>query len=125
MAMSLHFKRAKSFVAVVDGGTRKFLAQPGYVAQTVPGWVADTETFKRGVEDGSIVNLTPPALMPGYKAPKAEPAPEPSAEEVAMDAAEPDVEQTEMPKAPFGINTDKPVSAPKGVGAVRATAKKG
>ena len=66
--MSLHFKRAKSFTATVDGGTRKFLAQPGFVAQQVPFWVANTATFQQGIKDGSIVNLTPPALMPGLSA---------------------------------------------------------
>jgi len=137
MAMQLHFKRAKSFVAVVDGGTRKFLAQPAMIAQTVPNWVADTETFKLGVKDGSIVNLTPPHLMPGYKAP-------PAAEEKAEEDADPsgpddtgegggpktsgstateDVEQTEAPQAPFGIQDSNKIA--KGVGSVRASTRKG
>jgi hypothetical protein len=120
--MSLHFKRAKSFTATVDGGTRKFLAQPGFVAQQVPFWVADTATFQQGIKDGSIVNLTPPALMPGYEAPikkskKAEPEIDPEPE------PEPEPEQTEAPKAPFGGQPLTPAQPPATarIGQVRAT----
>jgi hypothetical protein len=129
--MSLHFKRAKSFTATVDGGARKFLAQPGFVAQQVPFWVADTATFQQGIKDGSIVNLTPPALMPGYEAPikkskKAEPEEEPVETAEAEEAPEP--EQTEAPKAPFGGQPLTPAQPPATarVGQVRATsARKG
>jgi len=121
--MSLHFKRAKSFTATVDGGTRKFLAQPGFVAQQVPFWVAGTATFQQGIKDGSIVNLTPPVLMPpGYKAPKKadyeqEPEPEPEPEPVQV-----------APKVPFGGQPLTPAQPPASarVGQVRATsARKG
>ena len=139
--MSLHFKRAKSFTATVDGGTRKFLAQPGFVAQQVPFWVADTATFRQGIKDGSIVNLTPPALMPGYKAPKkADHEPDLEADDdptgdkaygngsgdsEAEEASEP--EQV-APKVPFGGQPLTPAQPPASarVGQVRATsARKG
>jgi hypothetical protein len=126
--MSLHFKRAKSFTATVDGGTRKFLAQLGFVAQQVPFWVADTATFRQGIKDGSIVDLTPPALMPGYKAPKKadhEPEPEPEAE--ATTEEEPEPEQV-APKVPFGGQPLTPAQPPASarIGQVRATsARKG
>jgi hypothetical protein len=129
--MSLHFKRAKSFTATVDGGTRKFLAQPGFVAQQVPFWVADTPTFQQGIKDGSIVNLTPPALMPGYEAPKkskkAEPETEVTAEEVPEPEPEPKPEQV-APKVPFGGQPLTPAQPPATarIGQVRATsARKG
>ena len=126
--MSLHFKRAKSFTATVDGGTRKFLAQPGFVAQQVPFWVAGTATFQQGIKDGSIVNLTPPALMPGYKAPKKadhEPEPEPEAEATTEEATEP---VQVAPKVPFGGQPLTPAQPPATarIGQVRATsARKG
>ena len=124
--MSLHFKRAKSFTATVDGGTRKFLAQPGFVAQQVPFWVADTATFQQGIKDGSIVDLTPPALMPGYKAPKkADHEPEPEAE--ATTEEEPEPVQV-APKVPFGGQPLTPAQPPATarIGQVRATsARKG
>ena len=130
--MSLHFKRAKSFTATVDGGTRKFLAQPGFVAQQVPFWVADTATFRQGIKDGSIVNLTPPALMPGYKAPKKadhEPEPEPEAEATTEATTEEEPEPMQAaPKVPFGGQPLTPAQPPASarVGQVRATsARKG
>ena len=127
--MSLHFKRAKSFTATVDGGTRKFLAQPGFVAQQVPFWVANTATFQQGIKDGSIVNLTPPALMPGYEAPKKSKKAEPEEEpvETAEDEEAPEPEQV-APKAPFGGQPLTPAQPPATarVGQVRATsARKG
>lgn len=111
--MTLWFKRAKAFTAVVNNGTRKFLAQPSNMPQHgVPFWVADTQTFKHGIADESIVNLTPPHLMPGYAppAPESEPAkvPTPASEpsegttdHVEAEDEEP-AEQTAVPKAPFG-----------------------
>jgi hypothetical protein len=124
--MSLHFKRAKSFTATVDGGTRKFLAQPGFVAQQVPFWVADTATFQQGIKDGSIVNLTPPALMPGYealkKSKKAEPEEEPVETAEAPVEVAPEPEQV-APKAPFGGQPLTPAQPPATarIGQVRAT----
>ena len=133
--MSLHFKRAKSFTATVDGGTRKFLAQPGFVAQQVPFWVAGTATFQQGIKDGSIVNLTPPVLMPpGYKAPKKadhepEPEPEPEAEAITEATTEEATEPVQVaPKVPFGGQPLTPAQPPASarVGQVRATsARKG
>jgi hypothetical protein len=122
--MSLHFKRAKSFHATVDGGTRKFLAQPGFVAQQVPFWVADTTTFQQGIKDGSIVNLTPSALMPGYEAPKKSKKAEP--EEEPVETAEAPVEEAPeqvAPKAPFGGQPLTPAQPPATarIGQVRAT----
>ena len=122
--MALHFKRAKSFHATVDGGTRKFLAQPGFVAQQVPFWVADTTTFQQGIKDGSIVNLTPSALMPGYEAPKKSKKAEP--EEEPVETAEAPVEEAPeqvAPKAPFGGQPLTPAQPPATarIGQVRAT----
>lgn len=125
MPMTLYFKRAKAFVTPSenDRGTRKFLAQPGPHPQPVPFWVADTETFKQGLKDGSIINLTPPAQMPGYKAPlvaETDPLDEPS----TAPEVEDDVEQTEVPTAPFGAQPMTPVAPAPKVGSVTTSTRK-
>lgn len=133
MPMQLYFKSAKCFVQPSDNdrGTKKFLAQPANGPQAVPFWVAETPTFKRGIEDGSIVNLTPPHLMPGYVYPKpeeVEPEPEPEPE-TGVQAAEDDGlndqgEQANMPKQPFGGQPMTPVPPAAKVGNVSAGGKK-
>ncbi len=138
MPMSLYFKRAKTFVQSDDNGTKKYLAMPGPSPQPVPFWVANTPTFKHGIKDGSIINLTPPEQMPGYKPapvvvveePVEAEAEESKAEDDAEQTkaeeskAEDDAEQTEVPKAPFGAQPMTPVqSAPK-VGNVRASSRR-
>ena len=132
MPMTLWFKRAKSFVepSENDRGTKKFLAQPGPSPQPVPFWVANTPTFKMGIKDGSIVNLTPPEQMPGYKAPKpADPevddTPTNDEAEATIDSEpEADVEQTDVPQAPFGGQPMTPVTPAPKVGGVRASTRK-
>ncbi len=132
MPMTLYFKRAKSFVRPSDNdsGEKKFLGMPGPSPQPVPFWVADTPTFKQGIKDGSIVNLTPPEQMPGYK-PKSAPVVEEEVVEEAppvremteaelMDAAEATAEQAEAPQAPFGGQPMTPVSPAPKIGRVRA-----
>lgn len=132
MPMTLYFKRAKSFITQSenDKGTKKYLAQPGPTPQAnVPFWVAETETFKHGIKDGSIVNLTPPHLMPGYKV--EEPAKHkelkgaaPVSEEITKEPeAGPDVEQTELPKAEFGAQPMTPVQPAPKVGNIRRGGK--
>jgi hypothetical protein len=129
MPMNLVFTRSKSFVDSSEG-TKKFLAQanPG-AAIAVPFWVAMTDTFKYGIKDGSIVNLTPPHLMPGYKTPK--PAPETleemedeaeTSEPVLVEEAE--QTQTEAPKAPFGAQPMTPVPPAPRVGGITASTKR-
>jgi len=137
MPMTLYFKRAKNFVQSDDNGTKKFLAQPGPTPTPVPFWVADTPTFKQGIKDDSIVNLTPPDQMPGYKHPhhKAEEerpkeeAPKPverekTANELADEAEEAAAEQTELPKAQFGAQPMTPVQAGPKVGGITGNSKK-
>lgn len=123
MPMQLFFKRAKAFVNT-DEGTKKFLAQHGPYAQSVPFWVAETPTFIQGIKDGSIVNLTPPEQMPGYKYPKhAEPQPE---EEAVKPEPEEEQEQTaaDTPQAPFGGQPMTPVPPAPKVGGITGNAKK-
>lgn len=136
--LTLWFKRAKSFVAVVNNGTRKWLAQPSNTPQHgVPFWVADTTTFKQGILDESIVNLTPPHLMPGYvypataaEAPTPEKAPttstEPSDATTGHPAAEDEEyeEQKEVPKAPFGGQQMVPTNPAAKTGLQGAGSKK-
>lgn len=129
MPMTLYFKRAKCFVhQESDGGTKKFLAQPGPHPQPVPFWVADTPTFKQGVKDQSIVNLTPPEQMPGYKPAKAAVVEEVEGDEpevvVPIDpAAEAAAEQTALPTPAFGGQPMTPVPPLPKIGNVRANAK--
>lgn len=131
MPMTLYFKRAKSFVQSDDNGTKKFLAQPSPNPETrVPFWVANTETFKRGIADKSIVNLTPPEHMPGYKpAPVAVVADEESdnaadAQPADQFSSDDEDEQAEAPKAPFGGQPMTPVPPAPKVGGVRANTKR-
>lgn len=130
MAMTLYCKRAKCFVQSDEAGTKKFLLQAGPSPQPVPNWVADTPTFKQGVKDGSIVNLTPPHLMPGYKVPVVEPVAEAAKETeepvttVAADE-EAELEQKEVPQAPFGAQPMTPVTPAPRVGSVRAAGGRG
>ena len=58
----LYFTRAKLFQHEVDGAVRRFTAVPsaGRPVQA-PDWVRDTPTFKLGIKDGSITDLTPAA----------------------------------------------------------------
>lgn len=122
--MTLHFTRAKSFVDTTQG-TKKFLAQPANRPQSVPMWVAGTQTFKDGVNDGSISNLTPPHMMPGYVWPTqaeveaAAKVPEPVDE--AADEAEDDEEEDLplVPQAPFGAQPMTPVAPAPRIGNVR------
>ncbi len=124
MPMTLYFKRAKNFVQSDDNGTKKFLAQPGPSPQPVPFWVADTATFKQGIKDLSIVNLTPPEQMPGYKPAVAVLQPDSSsAEPVVVGAAEVDEPQQEVPQAPFGGQPMTPVAPAPKVGSVRAAGR--
>lgn len=128
--MTLVFKRSKCFVlpSTNDHGEKKFLAQAAPANPVpVPFWVAETETFKRGITDLSIVNLTPPHLMPGYK-------PEPVIEEEPIDEApkakdgdddeDDDAVQTEKPQAPFGGQPMTPVQPAVNVGKVTSGSRK-
>lgn len=120
--MTLYFKRAKSFVTTTnnDHGEKKYLGIPGPTpAGNVPFWVAETTTFKLGIQDGSIINLTPPEQMPGYK-----PAPVAVVEEAETVASDDAAEQTEVPKVPFGGQPMTPVSPAPKVGKVRAASQR-
>ena len=55
--MQLMLKRAKIFMLEKDGKNLRFsfgIGGPG----PAPAWVAETGTYKHGIEDGSIINLT-------------------------------------------------------------------
>lgn len=122
MALRIHCSRSKIFMApgsTADRhGARKFMIAAG---QTVaaPSWLRETATYKHGVKDGSVLDLTPPT------APEPEPEPEPTApaaetalaEELSPEEAEDRaLEEANAAKLPQAQR------APKGV--VRASAKK-
>lgn len=121
MPMTLVFKRAKCFVDQ-ESGTKKFLAQAGPASPIpVPFWVARTDTYKQGIKDESIVNLTPPHLMPGYKIPDVV-VPVTEDEEieqpkpVPVDVDDEETVQESKPTAPFGGQPMTPVQPGPKVG---------
>ncbi len=80
----LYFTRAKLFLHEVDGAVRRFAATPSAGRPTnAPDWVRETDTYKLGIKDGSITDLTPAA-----------PAPAPTAVEAA------NMQPPETPAAP-------------------------
>ena len=62
MALQLFVKRAKIFTLTVDGVEKRcqINPNPGAGAQVAPDWIADTLTFKLGIKDKSIIDMTPP-----------------------------------------------------------------
>lgn len=126
MPMTLYFKRAKNFVQSDENGTKKFLAQPSPNPEArVPFWVASTPTFLQGIKDGSIVNLTPPEQMPGYKPARVAVDEEPDDDVQAVDTSDDDAEQKDIPAAPFGGQPMTPVVPGPKVGSVRAAGRSG
>jgi hypothetical protein len=60
--MQLFFKRAKIFMLNQKGVSLRYVgtvSSAGTADSRVPDWVRETETFKAGVADGSIIDLTP------------------------------------------------------------------
>lgn len=129
MPMTLYCTRAKSFVSE-ENGTKQFHLLPGPHPQPAPFWVAETATYKHGIKDKSIVNLTPPEQMPGYRPAPAAVVEEPEdasgiEEGTEAAASEEDVEQTEVPQAPFGGQPMTPVSPAPRIGSVRSGSGRG
>lgn len=52
--MQLLIKRAKIFML----DNKRFVAGPSGLPVPVPSWVAETGTYKNGIADKSIINLT-------------------------------------------------------------------
>ena len=67
MALNLCFTRAKIFLDTTDGVERRFQGNPALRPVPAPDWIKNTQTFKYGVADKSIIDLTPPAAR-GKKA---------------------------------------------------------
>ena len=120
---TLFFKRAKIFMRNVDGKSARFVGyvnSGGSVTQA-PDWVRETETFKHGVADKSIIDLTPPTAVPrGRKAAQAlghDPLKEVAEvqqpqNEVSDAPATESVEEGAEPVKPFG--NQMPQKTPKG-----------
>lgn len=140
--MTLVFLRSKCFVhQSADRGTKKFLAPADPVRSIqVPFWVAKTSTFKQGILDKSITNLTPADQMPGYVAPAVPvvvdeddddaddtklPAVDTSkVEKPVVDEDDDDAEQTDLPKQPFGAQPMTPTQQAPSIG-LRSNSRKG
>ena len=60
MALSLYFKRAKTFIKDDEPGTVLTVTVSGADGpKSCPDWVKKTTTYTNGIDDGSILNLTP------------------------------------------------------------------
>ena len=64
--LNLYFKRAKIFLHTTDAGQalryNAIISTNGPVA--VPDWVRQTLTYKCGIKDQSVIDLTPPTIKP-------------------------------------------------------------
>ena len=64
--LNLYFKRAKIFLHTTEDGQalryNAIISANGPVA--VPDWVKNTLTFRCGVKDSSVIDLTPPTIKP-------------------------------------------------------------
>ena len=59
MPLNLYVKRAKSFLLNTEDGERALTLYAGNTGpQPAPDWIKQTLTFKLGVKDGSIIDLT-------------------------------------------------------------------
>jgi len=74
----IYLNRSKIFNCDVDGAARTVALGRTSNGKPVaaPEWIVETATYKLGIKDGSIVDLTPPA-----------PAPVVKTEEAAIEAA--------------------------------------
>jgi len=73
--LQLYFKRAKIFLDIHDGKEHRFQGNPAAEPVVSPDWVQNTLTFKLGIADKSIIDLTPPKRANAKKS-AAEPATE-------------------------------------------------
>lgn len=72
---SLFFKRAKIFLLEKDGVNLRYNAiVSGGNPVPVPDWVCSTLTYKHGIADNSIIDLTPPGRKKTEAQQKAEEA---------------------------------------------------
>jgi hypothetical protein len=110
--MQLFFKRAKIFMLNQNGVSLRYVGMvnaAGTADARVPDWVRETETYKAGVADKSIVDLTPPKQRETkkHKALGHDPLEDVAAAPVAVLAAEEEPEHK-----PFG--NPLPQKTPKG-----------
>ena len=92
--LECYFKRAKIFLLNDENGERRYTASVnanGTTTRDVPDWVRDTPTFKMGLKDRSIINLT-------------------SVEPVAEEAPAPVEEEEEPVLVPAGIDPAQPTA---------------
>ena len=63
--LQLYFKRSKIFLHNIDGLALRYNAIVSTNgAAPVPDWVKHTLTYKWGIKDKSIIDLTPPSAQP-------------------------------------------------------------
>jgi hypothetical protein len=66
MPLNLYVKRAKSFLLNTEDGERALTLYAGNTGpQPAPDWIKQTMTYKLGVKDGSIIDLTVPTVGHG------------------------------------------------------------
>jgi hypothetical protein len=97
--LSLYFKRTKLFLLNREGGELRFQGHPGTGPVPVPMWVKDTLTYKHGIVDKSIIDLTPVRQAP------------PVVDAVDPDRAKSASDGDEQPAKPFSPTDDTGVDA--------------
>ncbi len=108
MSLQLHCKRSKMFIRHAGDSNKKTekVLCPRGATTNVPDWVKDTEGYRLGLVDQSIIDLTPPKPV---AVAAAEPASEPAAEaeadgqETAKKPAAP--KKSPVPKGMQGAST--------------------
>jgi len=96
--LTLYFNRAKLFMLGSDSGELRYTNGVGKWAD-VPEWVTQTDTYKYGIKDGSIVDLTPPE-RPAAPVVAAEPDQAPDPVEPEEDGETEEEEEEEPAQAP-------------------------
>lgn len=127
--LQLYFKRSKIFLADREGMSLRYYAVPSGPngSASVPNWVRETLTYKHGIADKSIIDLTPPTDKPTKKELKAEELATTVAgaagggknaaleiEDKPKEAEQADEDEPE-PKVPTGIDAGQPTATGKTV----------
>ena len=107
--LQLYITRSKIFISLDESGTeRRFTLGRSTTPQAAPDWVRDTVTFKYGIRDKSIVDLTPPKPVV-VKA-----APTPESPELVEGDADPDGPDEVVAESGTVTEDAQPEQAPAG-----------
>lgn len=84
--LQLYLTRSKIFITEVDGAERRFTATRCANGKPIaaPDWVRNTPTYKYGVRDESIMDLTPVRPVTSIVESVSEPKPEPESQKESI-----------------------------------------